>query len=346
MEETLVGPETMNAPWSLNSRMSLALAAVSFFGMDEYEENCATINRPGASRASRSPFVVRDFLDYLQAKGTFKKPPNLLRVIGLLNAMSKAELLMRVGRTDRGYGSTPLDDAYVYVGVQSEVRRRGGLVLAQALGSDALYWACVDGLVHITGVNEEGDAVAGTGFVVDKRHIVTCRHVVKGMRMDRKQRFKGREYEVQDDSVHSHERDDVAVLRILKGSLEPIAGLVLRPGTVGETVYALGYPKLPTLREAAVVMQQGTITTGGVTSLEGESLFLYSAISRPGNSGGPIMSEDGYLVGMTSRDLTGEYKDGVARGFAPHYAAVPSQVVVRAIRELGFELGVPFVNLE
>ena len=80
----------------------------------------------------------------------------------------------------------------------------------------------------------------------------------------------------------------------------------MRTPVVAQTVYTLGYPRLPGLRDASVTMQQGAVTNESVTSLAGERLFLYSAISRPGNSGGPVMSEDGYLVGISIVDATGK----------------------------------------
>ena len=54
-------------------------------------------------------------------------------------------------------------------------------------------------------------------------------------------------------------------------------------------------------------MQSGAVTSEAVTSLGGESLFLYSAIARPGNSGGPVLSQHGYVVGLCTEDVTGEY---------------------------------------
>ena len=56
-------------------------------------------------------------------------------------------------------------------------------------------------------------------------------------------------------------------------------------------------------------------------------------ISRPGNSGGPIMSHDGYVVGLSIVDATGEYVGNEA--FSPHYAGIPAQVVVEAVESLG-----------
>ena len=100
---------------------------------------------------------------------------------------------------------------------------------------------------------------------------------------------------------------------------------------VAKTVYTRGYPKLPGLRDASVTMQPGAVTNESVVSFAGDRLFLFSAISRPGNSGGPVVSEDGYLVGLSIVDATGQYPANEA--FSPHYAGIPAQVVVQAVKD-------------
>ena len=104
-------------------------------------------------------------------------------------------------------------------------------------------------------------------------------------------------------------------------------------------MYTLGYAKLPGLRDASVTMQQGAVTNESVTSLAKESLFLYSAISRPGNSGGPVMSEDGYFVGLSIVNATGQYHTEDA--FSPHYAGIPAQVLVKAVEDLSLASSCP-----
>ena len=91
-------------------------------------------------------------------------------------------------------------------------------------------------------------------------------------------------------------------------------------------------------------MQQGAVTNESVTSLSGESLFLYSAISRPGNSGGPVVSEDGYIVGLSIVDARAEYCSDEA--FSPHCAGIPSQVVVEAVASLGLGMELPYEDYE
>ena len=91
-------------------------------------------------------------------------------------------------------------------------------------------------------------------------------------------------------------------------------------------------------------MQPGAVTNEHVTTLGGQALFLYSAISRPGNSGGPVLSEDGFVVGMAVEDHRADYNG--SQPFAPHYAGVPAEVLVYAVEELAPDIQLVIENLE
>ena len=235
-----------------------------------------------------------------------------------------------------------LEDHYLYMVTVGEAKR-GLFRLVPVLGPEYLYRLCTPSLVHIKGA-KDGDVAAGTGLVISDSHILTCCHVVSDMELDPKQVFQDNEYEINANSIHSHQEIDLAVMRVDGPPLSPMQGILLQAPVVAQTVYTLGYPKLPGLRDASVTIQQGAVTNESVTSLSGESLFLYSAISRPGNSGGPIISEDGYVVGLSIVDATGQYHAEDA--FSPHYAGIPAQVLVKAVEDLGLGIQLPFEKYE
>ncbi len=328
----------MNAPWGLDSRFTLVVLACDFFNVAKLADNGAVIGKELADSGSQKPLTVSDFLKYLEVKKAFPKPPNAFRVARIVEQMVSARLLVRASRGDSGIGG--LRDRYLSM-VMVEDARRKLFLLVSVLGPEYLYRLCAPGLVHITGRND-GDPVAGTGLVVDASHILTCGHVVSDMKLDRRQGFQGREYGI--NAIHRHREIDVAVLRVEGPPLSPVRGLLLQAPVVAQTVYTLGYPKLPGLRDASVTMQEGAVTNESVTSLAGERLFLYSAISRPGNSGGPVISADGYVVGLSIVDATGEYLE--ADAFSPHYAGIPAQVLATAVEDLGLGVQLPIENYE
>ncbi|MYB75742.1 MAG: trypsin-like peptidase domain-containing protein [Chloroflexi bacterium] len=337
----LFGHDTMNAPWGLESRTKLVALACHFFNAKNIAANHSVINKEVPSGRNPEPLTVSDFHKCLEVNKTFPKAPNAFRVVQIVEQMSSTGLLVHAGHGNRSVAG--LQDHYLYFLTASEARR-DLFRLVPVLGPEYLYKLCASGLVHITGTNGDGKTVAGTGLIVDSSHILTCRHVVSDMIVDEKQVFQGNEYIVNKASVHVHPEVDVAVVRMNGPLLSPLKGALFKVPVVAQTVYTLGYPKLPGLRDASVTMQQGAVTNASVTSLSGEKLFLYSAISRPGNSGGPVMSEDGYVVGLSIVDATGQYDPSDA--FSPHYAGIPAQVVVGAVEDLGLGIQLPYLNLE
>ena len=339
-DNVLFGPDTMNAPWGLESRLKLVALACDFFNTNQVAANHAVIGKELPNSGVPTPLTVLDFLKYLEVKKAFPRTPNALRVARIVERMVSTGLLLRTGPGSPSIAG--LQDHYVYMPT-IEGSRRDLFQLVPVLGAEYLYRLCAPSLVHIAG-KDAGVPVAGTGLVVQASHILTCRHVVSDMELDQSQVIQGREYVINAESIHRHPDLDVAVMRVDGPPLSPMQGILFQAPVVAQTVYTLGYPKLPGLRDASVTMQQGAVTNESVTSLAGDSLFLYSAIARPGNSGGPVISRDGYVVGLSVVDAVGQYVHQDA--FSPHYAGIPAQALVKAVEDLdlGFEL--PFESYE
>ena len=282
-DNRLFGPDTMNAPWGLDSRLRLVALACDFFNANGVAANHAVIGKELPNSGVPTPLTVLDFLKYLEVKKAFPRTPNAFRVARIVERMVSTGLLLRTGPGSPSIAG--LQDHYVYMPM-IEGSRRDLFQLVPVLGAEYLYRLCAPSLVHIAGTNA-GVPVAGTGLVVQASHILTCRHVVSDMALDQSQVFQGREYVINADSIQRHPDLDVAVMRVDGPPLSPMQGILFQTPVVAQTVYTLGYPKLPGLRDASVTMQRGAVTNESVTSLAGDRLFLYSAIARPGNSGGP-----------------------------------------------------------
>ena len=105
------------------------------------------------------------------------------------------------------------------------------------------------------------------------------------------------------------EINDLAVVKI--SASEPLKPMVFRksPTRLGEDILAIGYP-LATLLSDSV-----KITTGNVNALAGiPNDTRYIQIStpiQPGNSGGPVVDRNGYLLGITSATLSKRTADEI-----------------------------------
>ena len=296
---------------------------------------------------SLTPASGKDFLDYLgEGQSLPEKPDRYLHHIRrLLDRMVRNDLLIEMGPDRRGDFAL-LPKSYYALSELSTLRARGVLWLAKTLGGRFVHRHVSPAIVHVVGENNEGE---GSGIVFDEHHVLTCRHVVSGMQVASAQAFQGRTVAV--DRVFPHGTEDVAVIRI-KESLTTVPGLGFVDPMVSQKVYRFGYSRIPcsvpsNTGTSPLVMQSGEVTSESVRVFGGVELFLYSAISRPGDSGGAIVSDDGYVVGMTTElsDSRVHTSEG-AEVFSPHYAGIPSHVLARAVDELDLGVQIPVETYE
>jgi S1-C subfamily serine protease len=134
----------------------------------------------------------------------------------------------------------------------------------------------------------------GTGFVVDDGFVVTNSHVIAGMK-EASVTYEGNEYEVQ--LWDYDELQDVALLKLPVGLSIPRCewysnSMVHR----GETLYVIGWPRLP-MGEAAVT--KGTFSRLIAGPEEPMEMIQTDAPINKGNSGGPLVHACG-IVGINT----------------------------------------------
>lgn len=102
--------------------------------------------------------------------------------------------------------------------------------------------------------------------------------------------------------VRTHKARDVALLKVDAAGYEPLP-LRATPPPVGSTVFAIGAPEGQQF--------EGTLTRGVVSAvrdMEGLSYIQSDVTTGHGGSGGPLLDENGYVVGLTvlavGRDTT------------------------------------------
>lgn len=145
---------------------------------------------------------------------------------------------------------------------------------------------------------------SGTGFAVTSDGwIMTNAHVVE----------KCSRIEVKGRGLASDPRIDATNdLALIKVSAEPpLKPLTFRrtPTRLGEDIVAIGYPLADLLSDSV------KITTGNVNALAGlKNDTRYIQIStpiQPGNSGGPVVDRDGFLLGVTSATFSKQAADEI-----------------------------------
>jgi S1-C subfamily serine protease len=157
----------------------------------------------------------------------------------------------------------------------------------------------------------------GTGFLLDRRHIVTVEHVIHGatsIRLVRDGAGLATATVVGTDPAR-----DLALL----ATSRPIAGyhfmISSRIPALGDEVATLGFPlNLPlSLTRGVVSGSDRTIPIGG---LQRRNLIQTDASINPGNSGGPLIStKTGKVVGLI--DLETDQANGLAFAVSGQVAA-------------------------
>jgi S1-C subfamily serine protease len=133
----------------------------------------------------------------------------------------------------------------------------------------------------------------GSGFVLPGGVVVTNRHVVGEPREITINTWDGRRFDADVTGIALD--SDLAILRLDDDVDLPVAELRTTPVERGEPVVVVGYPE----------GGPATVTTGRVVGLvsgellgEPADVIRIDAEIRPGNSGGPVLDEQGRVIGI------------------------------------------------
>lgn len=142
-----------------------------------------------------------------------------------------------------------------------------------------------------------GFAINGQGYILTNNHVIEKASfvTVKGVNADFNTSYNA-------EIVMRDKNNDLAILKInddrIKTFLNPPYGFKTTLSEVGESVYALGYPLRATMGDE-IKLTNGIISSksgfqGDITN------YQISVPVQPGNSGGPLLDSDGYIIGVIS----------------------------------------------
>ena len=222
----------------------------------------------------------------------------------LAPAVGSSQVLQTIDR----YTPTPVSQAMAQlraIVLDDGIPRLGELLAPQAeateppialddpeLATAAASVARVSGTAYACGTSS-----TGSGFVIAADRVVTNAHVIAGVdeplvQLPGGQALAGR-------VVYFDAVDDIAVIAVDGLDAEPLAlGDVLTPGSAA---VVQGYPLGgPFTQNNAQVLSTGTVPVPDIYSDRSEPREIYTleALVRPGNSGGPVLTGDGVVVGI------------------------------------------------
>lgn len=158
----------------------------------------------------------------------------------------------------------------------------------------------LDSVVRVSGSRPEcGAGATGSGYVSTPEHVTTNAHVVAAMEQPRVTTRDGRSFQA--TVVGFDPQLDVAVLHVpgLTAAALPTDTAI----GVGTTAVVAGYPGGGSLQVAPAavraVLSAGRLGTDiyGNDGVAREAIVVNAEV-RPGNSGGPLLSEQGTVLGL------------------------------------------------
>lgn len=155
-----------------------------------------------------------------------------------------------------------------------------------------LYEASKASVVSIVSVDEKDKIIAtGSGFYIDNgKKVVTNYHVIEKANEIKVINTDGNEINIKNVS-HISKKKDIVILALRKAG-KPLQLSKTTP-KVGENVITIGNPR----------GLENTLSTGiisGVRVIDGITLLQTTTPVSPGSSGGPLMTMNGRVVGVTT----------------------------------------------
>ncbi len=217
-------------------------------------------------------------------------------------------------------------------------------VASTTLTATQIYQRDSAGVVSIKAVTSEGQD-SGTGIVLnDKGLILTNDHVVAGASSITAGPGKSSNVTRAATLVGEEANNDLALIRIDPSGLNltPLSLVSSSSVQVGDPVYAIGNP----------YGLDETLTRGIVSALGREisapdgakiaGAIQTDAALNPGNSGGPLLNEQGEVIGVNSQIASDAARsEGSQPGSTGVGFAISSNTVARAVKKIEAGEGVP-----
>lgn len=157
----------------------------------------------------------------------------------------------------------------------------------------------------------------GTGIIIDSKGIIaTNYHVIKDASEIEVDFGKGdakRSYKC--EVIVTDKNNDLAILRINDRKFSGFGALPYTFKTslarVGDSVFALGYPKALSILGTEIKYTRGDVSA--LSGAEGDpTTYTLSLSIQPGNSGGPLFDFNGNLVGITNAKIISPDVDNIS----------------------------------
>lgn len=207
---------------------------------------------------------------------------------------------------------------------------------AMVYGFRYIYEANKENVLPLVWERGNGDYSAGTGFKY-RGGIVTAKHCIVDAKNLKIKNYKADFIQGKNIYVSEDDAVDIAFIDLNENTS---IGLLSNRAEVLDEVIVMGYPRIPAFTdfltaekatisskaESRITPSIGSVAARGYEFLTKSEALLITAKVGGGNSGGPVINSDGYLVGVMSHvpNYDGDIGDYDNLGYG---VAIPVNIV-------------------
>lgn len=283
---------------------------------------------------------VLNFFSILMAVWLFASLASGLSWWSLQVALQQSHIVSALNRTlpsspniMTNIGNIISPDGFPKVFVGHEPKQSGSVALPAASNFDAVIAQSTPSVFKVMGQGC-GGIVDGSGFVISHNLVATNAHVIAGIKQP---------YVQNDSGVHKATPiwlDPALDFAILRTTDVEAASLTLAKEAVPNKTDAviLGYPGGGDFTVSTAVIANHFVATGrDIYGQQRTARSIYDVRSEivPGNSGGPVIADDGSVIGVVFAESTSYQKTGYALTAGAIGRSLTKAIAANQVRSTG-----------
>jgi len=172
----------------------------------------------------------------------------------------------------------------------------------------------IEKVMDATIIIRSGNSIGSGVLVSNDGWALTAAHVVSGITETQVTLHSGIQISARVERIDKQQ--DIALIKLNGSGFKYLKIGNSDDNKIGSEIYAIG---APTGTDLAFSITKGIIS--GYRDIEGRKYIQTDAALNPGNSGGPMISANGHLIGIVSWKISSVAYEGLAFGVPPDAAA-------------------------